>query len=152
VKTEEALGSYLTELEIIEQGSDPADWYNGGWFYFKVRGRQIPFFPVSGFKKGLIQHDLHHLVCGFGTGWKGECEVAVWEIASGGCGPNLIYWMDRLTFFPIAFLCAPLRCSRALLRGLKNRNLYKLDTGRLLAMEFEEVVRLIEAPQMRVEA
>ena len=41
------------------------------------------------------------------TNWVGECATAAWELASGGCGPYLAYWIDRLLFLVIAFAMAP---------------------------------------------
>ena len=32
----------------------------------------------------LILHDINHLLKGYQTNWKGECEVSAWELASGG--------------------------------------------------------------------
>ncbi len=143
--TEEALGDYLSERNVIEKGSRREDWYKGNWFFFQVFGVKVPIFPLVGFRKGLVAHDAHHMITGYPTSWFGECEVAAWELASGGCGLYLVYWIDRLLFFLIALVTAPVRTLRAFRRGLGKRNLYRLDPDRLLAMELDEVRRYIAA-------
>lgn len=143
--TEEALGRFLAEQNIIEAGCAQPDWYAGAWFTLWVRGRKIPFFPMTGFRDGLVQDDADHLVAGYGTSWKGEMELAGWELASGGCGANLVFWLDRLFFFPIGLLLAPIRTLRAFGRGLRRRNCYRLPTKTLLAMDIEELRRFVAA-------
>ena len=32
---------------------------------------------------------------GYSTKLVGELELAAWELASGGCGLNLFFWLDR---------------------------------------------------------
>jgi ubiquinone biosynthesis protein Coq4 len=36
-------------------------------------------------------HDLHHLVTGYPTDWKGELEISAWEIA-GSCRGYVAAW------------------------------------------------------------
>ncbi len=141
--TEEALGEYLVERHVIEPGCPPEDWYKGSWFYIYTAGRKVPFFPTFGFKRGLAQHDVDHMLSGYDTSWTGEGELAAWELASGGCGTNVMFWLDRLFFLPIAFLMAPIRAARAFRRGLHCRNAFRLRRDEMLAMDVEELRRYV---------
>ena len=137
--TEEALGRYLAQRGIIDPGDDREDWYSARWFYTRVFGRKVPIFPMTGFRAGIAAHDIHHMITGYETNWGGECELAGWELASGGCGPYPIFWLDRLGFFAIGLVTLPLRTLRAFRSGLGRRNLYGLDPARVLSMPLEEV-------------
>ncbi len=94
---------------------------------------------MAGFRGGIAAHDIHHMITGYETDWGGECAVAGWELASGGCGPYPVFWLDRLGFFAIGLVTLPRRSLRAFRRGRGRRNLYGRDLARVLSMPFEEV-------------
>jgi hypothetical protein len=146
--TEEALGEFLVEQKVANKSDTREDWYGGFWFFTTILGVKIPVFPRFGFRRGLPAHDTHHMLNGYRTHWIGECETAAWELASGGCGHHLAYWIDRLLFLAIALLTAPAQTLRAWKRGWGQRNLYRLEPDRLLAMDIDEVRRYVarEAP------
>ena len=131
MRTAAALDAYLTD-----QGVDTKDpWYRMPFF-----GRRLPLFKIQGrIKEALTAHDVHHLVTGYGTRLKGECELCAWELASGGCHTYGMFWLDRLLFAPIAILCAPIRFVRAFWAGLGKRNLFVIDKDELLKMDVEDV-------------
>jgi hypothetical protein len=139
MKTAEALGQFLAKRGVVEGDAGREGLYRGTWFFVRIHGVRIPFFPMVGFRRGLAAHDTHHLVNGYETNWVGECEVAAWELASGGCGSYFAYWIDRMVFLPLGLLTAPLRTLRAFRRGLGQRNLYRLDPDAILSMEVDEV-------------
>ena len=141
--TQEALGDYLVARKLAKKGDSREDWYAGYWFYTTIFGMTVPLFPRIGFRQGLPAHDTHHMLNGYATDWMGECETAAWELASGGCGRHLAYWIDRLFFVAIAFAIAPIRSTRAWRRGWGQRNLYRLDPDQLLAMDLVDVRRYI---------
>ena len=45
-------------------------------------------------------HDLHHVITGYTTYWKGEVEIGAWELG-GGCGR---YWVAWLLNAEVAFI------------------------------------------------
>ncbi len=141
--TQEALGKFLVAQKVAKQGDGPEDFYGGYWFYANILGVRVPFFPRVGFQRGLPAHDTHHMLNGYKTNWVGECETAAWELASGGCGPHVAYWIDRVFFLAIALVMAPVRTVRAWRRGWGQQNLYRLDRDQLLAMELAEVRRYV---------
>ena len=137
---EEALARYLVDRDIIEPDRGHEDWYDGRWFYLDVRGRKVPFFPEPEWlKPGLYLHDVNHLVSGYDTTWRGECEEAAWELGSGGCGRYLGFWLDRIFFIPFGLVSAPIRTLKAFFKGLACRNLYRFDHDTVLASEVEDV-------------
>ena len=140
---QEALGEFLVAQKVAKKGDGPEGFYGGYWFYANILGVRVPFFPRVGFQRGLPAHDTHHMLNGYKTNWVGECETAAWELASGGCGPHVAYWIDRVFFLAIALVMAPIRTVRAWRRGWGQQNLYRLDRDQLLAMELAEVRRYV---------
>ena len=145
MRIREALGEFLVAEGVAPPGDGPEDWYVEDWFYSTVLGLRIPIFPRLGFRQGLPAHDTYHMLNGYPTTWVGECETAAWELATGGCGWHLGYWIDRVLFLAIALVLAPIRSARAWRWGWGKRNLYGLDPEQLLAMDLVEVRRFIEA-------
>jgi hypothetical protein len=141
--TEQALGDYLVEQNVAKRGDGRKEFYAGYWFYVSIFGRQVPFFPRIGFQNGLPAHDTHHMLNGYATNWTGECETAAWELASGGCGRYVAYWIDRLFVLVLSVVTAPSASLAAWHRGRGQRNLYRLDPDRLLSMDIEEVRRYV---------
>ncbi len=99
---------------------------------------------MLGFRGAVAVHDVHHMLTGYKTNWIGKCEVAGWELASGGCGRYAALWLDRLGFAALGLFCAPSRTLRAFAKGFGKRNLYGLDTEVVLDKEIDEVCRYIE--------
>jgi hypothetical protein len=143
MKTEEALAEFLVAHKLAEKGDGRNDWYAGAWFHTSMFGVQVPFFPRLGFRHALPAHDTHHMLNEYSTGWVGECETAAWELASGGCGLDPVYWIDRLLFGVLSGVIAPIRSARAWRRGWRQRNLYGVDPDELLEMDLAEVRRYV---------
>lgn len=141
--TQEALSKFLIENKVAKPGTRFEDLYVDNWFYTTVFGRSVPIFPSYGFVKGLAAHDTHHMINGYGTHWVGECETAAWELASGGCGRYVAYWLDRIFFVLIAAVFAPIKTLHAWRRGWGQRNLYRVPRSKLLAMELDEVLAYV---------
>lgn len=137
----DALGRYLAERGLIEPRTPRDSWYAGPWFHVQLWGRRIPIFPMLGFRGAVAVHDVHHMLTGYKTNWISECEIAGWELASGGCGRYAAFWLDRLGFAALGLFCAPSRTLRAFAAGFGKRNLYGLDTEAVLDREIDEVCR-----------
>jgi hypothetical protein len=111
----------------------------------KVGGSQVPFFPILRRDGPIILHDVHHMLTGYGFNWRGELEVAAWELGSGGCGWHLLYWLDRLTFFLIGLVSAPRVTLRAFLHGFHGHNLFGRDPEEVLHMDVDAARALVGA-------
>ena len=79
------------------------------------------------------------MITGYPPTWKGEAEIAGWEIGSGGCRWHLFYWLDRLSFLVLGLVAAPVATWRAFTRGLGNRNLYHRDPEEVLQTDVAEL-------------
>lgn len=115
------------------------DWLRSSWVRFPIGTKTIPVIPLWGLKRAHVAHDVHHAVLGYPTTVHGECELAAWELASGGCRWNLFFWVDRLVVLAFGFLICPSATCRAARRGRRHRNLYGMDIEPMLAADVEEL-------------
>ena len=137
---------------LVEGGlADPADplekWLDDHWFRFPFQGRPVRIFPlVLGFKDSITLHDLHHILGGYGMTWRGEIELAAWELGSGGCAWRPYAWVDRVFRTLGGLLLMPAGTVHAFVRGAgADRNLYGLRASEVLPMEFGQLRRLVNA-------
>jgi hypothetical protein len=72
--------------------------------------------------KALILHDINHLLTGYHTNWKGECEVSAWELASGGRKGYPRTWIYPISLFVLGIFICPFRTLKAFQKGLDKRN------------------------------
>jgi hypothetical protein len=135
---EEALNRHFVSSGIYAEGCTRDDWYAGHAVYLRLGGWKVPF-PILRRSGPIILHDIHHMLTGYPPSWKGEAEVAAWEIASGGCGWHLFYWLDRLSFLIVGLVGAPAATVRAVARGLRAHNLFGRDPEAVLGEDLEEV-------------
>ena len=135
---EEALNRHFAATGIYAEGCTRDDWYAGHVVTLRAGRLRIPF-PILRRKGPIILHDVHHMLTGYPPTWKGEAEVAAWEIASGGCGWHLLYWLDRLSFLLVGLVAAPRATGRALARGLRSHNLFGRDPEAVLGESLDEV-------------
>ena len=102
--------------------------YAERWVRFQVG--PIPlYFPNTKQRVAAVRfHDLHHVLTGYETTWKGEAEIAAWEIASG-CAHHLAAWLLNLGALAVGLFIAPRAAFRAYVRGRRTRNLYRKEFG-----------------------
>ena len=62
-----------------------------------------------------------------------------WELASGGCGWNLPFWLDRLLAVLIGLVVCPAATCSALRSGWGCRNLFGMPIDALLATDVDEL-------------
>lgn len=92
------------------------------WEWVKLGAFRLPMPNPEGRVAALERHDLHHLVTGYTTDWRGEFEIAAWELGAG-CGRFWFAWLINLSAVPFAPLL-PIRFWRAFTRGCACRPLY----------------------------
>ncbi|MFL5764311.1 MAG: hypothetical protein ACJ77K_10265 [Bacteroidia bacterium] len=74
-------------------------------------------------RKAVALHDVHHILSGYNTSFKGECEISAWEIGSG-IGK---YWIALYIDTAGMMMGLPLYFKsvlRAYARGRRTKNLY----------------------------
>ena len=141
--TEEALNRHFAATGILHEGCTRKDWYPGNFVYLNLGLVKIPFIPILRRTGPVVLHDIHHMLKRYGTDWKGEVEIAGWELGSGGCRWHLVYWVDRLLVFALGLLSAPATALRGFRAGRGHRNLYGMKAEQVLSMDPEEVCTLI---------
>jgi hypothetical protein len=124
--------------DTLTLGAARADYYehnhfgaDGGdalaWVPMKMMGLTILKIPnTDGRRKAVRFHDLHHVLTGYDTDWRGEAEISAWELASGCLRWPAATILD-LFGLAIGLALAPRRIVRAWARGRHTRNLYGED-------------------------
>jgi hypothetical protein len=99
----------------------------------KVRLLGVPvWFPNFDARRAiLVLHDVHHLLTGYPTTWRGEGEIGGFEIATG-CKRYWAAWFFNFGGFLFGLVLAPLRTWRAFVRGRHCRNFYGKRTADVL--------------------
>lgn len=136
---EEALNRHFVETGIHAEGCTRSDWYPGNMVSLKIGGINLPIFPILRRNGPIVLHDLHHMLANYPPTWRGEAELAAWEIGSGGCRWHILYWIDRLSFLLMGLAAAPRAVWRAFVRGRGSRNLFDQDTEAVLRMDLAEL-------------
>ena len=97
--------------------------YGDAWVRLKLW--RIPFaFPnTEGRRRAVRFHDLHHVLTEYPTTWRGEFEIAAWEVA-GGVRRYWEGWLLDLLGFACGLVVFPRATYRAFVRGRHSTNLY----------------------------
>ena len=104
-------------------GGFSEDQYAARFVRFRI-GKKSVWLPNSpGRTRALPYHDLHHVLTAYPTSWRGEVEIAAWELASG-CRDYLTVWVINLGALAIGLVLAPTSAFRAFVRGRHSDNLY----------------------------
>ncbi|MBO0950317.1 hypothetical protein [Fibrella forsythiae] len=85
--------------------------------YAKVGPVRFPIPNTAQRKEIIWLHDLHHLLNGYETTWKGEGQVSAWELATGGFGWRVYIWALVLLAMSVGILVYPVGTFRAFVRG-----------------------------------
>ena len=105
-------------------------------FRFGTRSVWLPKSP--GRTRALPYHDLHHVLTAYPTSWRGEVEIAAWELASG-CRDYLTGWVINLGALAIGLVLAPTPACRAFVRGRHSDNLYGAVIAPLLGSHVGDI-------------
>src|SRR3954469_22900277 len=62
-------------------GEDGGD--DDAWGKLRLWGTPFAFPNTDGRRRAVRFHDLHHVLTEYPTTWRGEFEIAAWEVASG---------------------------------------------------------------------
>jgi hypothetical protein len=101
------------------------------WVPIRFLGVPIVFPNFDARREILVTHDVHHLLTGYATDWRGEGEIGAFEIATG-CRRYWAAWFFNFGGFLFGLVIAPVRTWRAFVRGRHARNFYGTDQTALL--------------------
>lgn len=93
------------------------------WVVFKMG--PLPFvIPNSKARmRAVAYHDVHHLLTGYNTDWRGEFEISAFEVA-GGCRDFWVAWVLNLMGMLVGAVAIPRRTLNAFVRGRRTGGLY----------------------------
>jgi hypothetical protein len=98
--------------------------YKEAWVRLKLWGIPLAFPNTEGRRRAVRFHDLHHVLTEYPTTWRGEFEIAAWEVANG-VGGYWEGWFLDLLGFGCGLLVFPRRVYRAFMRGRRSESLYR---------------------------
>ena len=124
LRVRELLQHEIATTDLCPGATTLEGWLAARWIRVRWRGTTIPVFPLSGSKHAHVAHDVHHLLLGYPMNLRGECELAGWDLASGGCHRHALFWLDRAFVAALGLVLYPLGMLRALHRGRGCINLY----------------------------
>lgn len=102
----------------------------------------IPNFEAR--RKAVIKHDIHHIVTGYPSTFKGETEISAWEIGSG-CKRYWAAWVLDVSGVMTGMLFNLWGVIKAFARGRRTRNLYydMTPTEKVLNMKVDDVKKIL---------
>lgn len=121
MRVREARARYFAENGLGDGG------YDDRFVVLRVAGLPALAFPNTKQRVRSVRiHDVHHVLTGYATSWRGEAEIAAWELASG-CRDHWAAWLLNLSAAAIGLFIAPRAVWRAFRRGRASRNLYERE-------------------------
>ncbi len=97
--------------------------YGDAWVKLRLWRIPLAFPNTKGRRRAVRFHDLHHILTGYPTTWRGEFEIAAWEVA-GGIRRYWVAWLLDLLGFACGLAVYPRATYRAFVRGRHSTNLY----------------------------
>lgn len=143
MKIRTLIARHIEDNDLLPGSSSLGQWQNQKWVKLRVGNRLLPVFPIEPIRDQLNKHDVHHILTNYHTTWEGEFELAAWEVASGGCHLNMLFWVDRIVNLLLGLVLCPKATLKALRRGWGSRNLYRVDFEEVLEMEVSDLNRLL---------
>ena len=108
---------------FARSGFAPDGGYDDAWVKLKLWRIPLVFPNTAGRRRAVRFHDLHHVLTEYRTNWRGEFEIAAWEVA-GGINRYWEGWLLDLLGFACGLFVYPRRIYRAFVRGRRSANLY----------------------------
>jgi hypothetical protein len=117
ITIEQAISEFYQRHDFGEDGgaSEKYAWIKFGFF-------SIPIPNAETRKNNVYLHDIHHIVTGNDTTWRGESAVSAWEIASGGWKNLYIPWLLTLWAMGLGVLFYPSNVLKSFRQGLTMNN------------------------------
>jgi hypothetical protein len=102
------------------------------WVHLRVGPVPLAFPNIPARRAAVRYHDVHHLLTGYRTDWRGEAEIGAWEIG-GGLSRYWVGWLLDAGAMALGAVAWPRRTLRAFVRGRRTGNLYREPFEPLLA-------------------
>lgn len=139
MKTRDLVSEHIAQHDLCPGATTVDQWLQKDWLEVRIDDRIVRAFPLWFIKDTLIKHDIHHVLTDYSTSFRGECELAGWELASGGCHLNIIFWIDRIFTALIGLVAYPRDTAKAIRKGWRCRNLYSNQLDELLNSDVEKL-------------
>lgn len=139
MKTRDLISEYIEQHDLCPGATTVDQWLKKEWLEVRLEDRTVRAFPLWPIKETLIKHDIHHVLTEYPTSFRGECELAAWELASGGCHLNVIFWFDRIFAALIGLIAYPRATAKAIKKGWRCRNLYSNQLDELLNSDVDDL-------------
>ncbi len=136
----ELLPEFYKEYGLGDEGGN-----NKSFVRIEVTKKIILYIPnFKARKKAVIKHDIHHIVTGYHSTFKGESEIGAWEIGSG-CRHYWAAWVLDASGFMTGIVFNLWGVLKAFTRGRRTKNLYYdiAPTEKILNMKVDEVKKLL---------
>jgi ubiquinone biosynthesis protein Coq4 len=131
----EARARYFAENGFGDGG------YDDRFVVLRVAGVPALVFPNTKQRVRSVRiHDVHHVLTGYATSWRGEGEIGAWELASG-CRDHWAAWFLNFWAAAIGLCIAPRAIWRAFRRGRVTRNLYAREWDDAILARSVEALR-----------
>lgn len=121
----QALINFYNEHDFGEEGG-----IDKAVAYAKIGPIRLPIPNTAARKEIIWLHDLHHLLNGYDTSWRGEGQVSAWEVAAGGFGSKLYIWALVLGALSVGMFLYPASCFKAFVRGTNCRPILSLGLSK----------------------
>lgn len=134
---------------FVENGFGDDGGYGAKWVDFHLGPLPFPFPNSAARVRAVRYHDLHHVLTGYRTDFRGELEISAWEIGAG-CKDFVAAWQLNLGGTAGGFFLMPGRTFRAFVRGRRAQSLYGLPLEELLDAPVSEVqskMGVVDAPR-----
>ncbi len=105
-----ALQTYFAKYHFADGG------YNDAYFKIKLGPVFIPLPNTKARVAAVKFHDIHHILTEYPATWKGEVQIAAWELAAG-CGRFFAAWFLNFGSLGIGLLLYPKTLFKAFMMG-----------------------------------
>lgn len=133
------------ERYFADNDFGPNGGYEEAWVDFKIGPIPFPFPNTAARVRAVKVHDLHHILTGYQTDFRGELEISAWEIGAG-CKDYYAAWQLNLGGMGFGAMMMPRRTFRAFVRGRRSQSLYGLDLDELLDASVADARRQMGVP------
>jgi hypothetical protein len=129
----ELLVKEAREIYFSRSGFD-SKTYTESWIKLPIWNRHFYLPNFSARKKAVPLHDIDHILTEYNTDWKGEWQIAAYEIGTG-CGKYWAGWMINLQGILAGSIFYPRDSVRAFARGRRSQGVFSYESYQPLLTE-----------------